>query len=129
VTTTITTSSSIVAERRVAGATRTIRPATGDRPVRNLRRLRLTAYALGRSLRDPRRLPGHWATPAFAARVDRVRAQLLPIRTLAALADSFGREHGVDEVVVRLAYGLRWLELSGVLDERPWRLHCRPRPR
>lgn len=74
-------------------------------------------------------MPHTWATPAFAARLDRVRAQLLPIRTLAALADSFGREHGADDQLVRMAYGLRWLELSGAVDERPWRLHCRARPR
>ena len=74
-------------------------------------------------------MPGAWSTPAFAERLDRVRAQLLPIRSLAALADSFTREGGTDDPTVRLAYGMRSLELSGVLDERPWRLHCTPRPR
>ena len=80
-------------------------------------------------MRTPSRLPRAWRTAHFATRIDRVRAQLLPIRTLAALADSYTREHGTDDTVVRLAYGLRWLELSGVLDERPWRLHCTPHPR
>ncbi len=100
-----------------------------ERPVRHIRRLRLTAWALRRMLTDPCRLPGAWRSPQFATRLDRIRAQLLPIRSLAALADSFTREHGTDDTAVRLAYGLRWLELSGVLDERPWRLHCAPPPR
>lgn len=104
-------------------------PIAAERPLRSIRRLRVTAWALGRMLRTPSRLPGAWRTAHFATRIDRVRAQLLPIRTLAALADSYTREHGTDDTVVRLAYGLRWLELSGVLDERPWRLHCTPHPR
>ena len=74
-------------------------------------------------------MPSAWCAPAFGTRVDRVRTQLLPIRSLSALADSFAREHGTNDQVVRLAYALRWLELTGVLDERPWRLHCAPRPR
>jgi hypothetical protein len=105
----------------------TIAPA--DLPRRSIRRLRVTAWMLRRMLRDPRRMPGTWSAPGFAERLDRVRAQLLPIRSLAALADSFTREGIADDPTVRLAYGLRWLELSGVLDERPWRLHCTPRPR
>lgn len=97
-----------------------------ERPVRSIRRLRVTAWALRRMLRTPARLPGSWRTAHFAMHLDRVRSQLLPIRSLAALADSYTREHGTDDTVVRIAYGLRWLELSGVLDERPWRLHCTP---
>ena len=97
--------------------------APADLPPRSIRRLRVTAWMLRRMLRDPRRMPGTWSAPGFAERLDRVRAQLLPIRSLAALADSFSREHGSDDIVVRLAYALRWLELTGALDERPWRLH------
>jgi len=103
--------------------------APADLPPRSIRRLRVTAWMLRRMLRDPRRMPGTWSAPGFAERLDRVRAQLLPIRSLAALADSFTREGGTDDSTVHLAYGLRWLELSGVLDERPWRLHCTPRLR
>ena len=101
----------------------------GHPPQRSIRRLRVTAWALQRMLRTPTRLPVAWRTVHFATRLDRVRSQLLPIRSLAALADSYTREHGTDDTAVRLAYGLRWLELSGVLDERPWRLHCTPHPR
>lgn len=115
-------------EPPIAGSGASVVAATQP-PSGHIRRLRLSAWMLGRVLRDPRRMPGAWCTPAFAARLDRVRAQLLPIRSLSALADSFGREHGADDPLVRLAYGLRWLELTGALDERPWRLHCRPRPR
>jgi hypothetical protein len=71
--------------------------------------------------------------------VDRVRAQLLPIVSLSALADSYAREHGTRQArtgadrlfrdaEVDLAYALRWLELTGRLDERPWRLLCGPGP-
>jgi hypothetical protein len=100
-------------------------PPTDRRPT-HVRRLRLTAAALRRFLDEPGRLPDAWRTTAFSARVDRVRAQLLPIRSLAALATSFSREHDTRDPVVRLAYGLRWLELTGIVEERPWRLHCAP---
>jgi hypothetical protein len=137
------------------GTVPAVRTSADERPVRHIRRLRLGACALARLRRDPHRLPPGWRSPAFAARVDRVRAQLLPIGSLAALADSYAREHQLAgretrpgathrEVTgrrrrggqredlapaertaeVRLAYALRWLELSGVIDERPWRLHC-----
>ena len=88
-----------------------------------MRRLRLTAAALHRSLGRQRPLPPSWQTTGFSERLDRTRAQLLPIRSLAALADSFCREHGTDDPVIRIAYGLRWLELSGQVEERPWRIH------
>lgn len=101
-------------------------PVPGGAPRRapSVRRLRITAAALDRMLAGRRRLPPAWGSPGFTERLDRTRAQLLPIRSLAALADSFCREHGTDDLVVRIAYGLRWLELSGQLEERPWRLHC-----
>jgi hypothetical protein len=118
-------------------------PATPSVPVlpavRGIRCLRLGAYALARTLRQPARIPRAWRDPGFAARIDRVRAQLLPIRSLAALADSYAREHPVatpgvgspalagPSPEVRLAYATRWLELTGRLDERPWRVICPPR--
>lgn len=90
---------------------------------RHLRRLRATSWTLARLLRTPARIPGAWRSPQFAARLDQVRIGLLPIRSLASLADSYDREHARDDPAVRLAYALRWLELSAGLDERPWRLH------
>ncbi len=97
-------------------------PITRERST-HLRRLRATSWTLARLLRHPARIPGAWRSPQFAARLDRVRIGLLPIRSLAALADSYSREHAHDDPAVRLAYALRWLELSAGLDERPWRLH------
>ncbi|MFN8621106.1 MAG: hypothetical protein U0869_10215 [Chloroflexota bacterium] len=110
----------------MTAATATAHPVTRSEvppPIPQVRRLRLTAAALQRLLRRPGRVPAAWTVPTFERRVDRTRAQLLPIRSLAALADSFGREHGTDDPAIRLAYGLRWLELQGVVEELPWRLH------
>jgi hypothetical protein len=125
----VATRTLVAADRPTTGV---VAPGAGvadERPVRHVRHLRATAWAVGRALRDPRRVPGTWRSPGFAARVDRVRAQLLPIPSLSSLADSFTREHGLDDDAVRVAYGLRWLELSGQVDERPWRLVCTPPPR
>jgi len=61
-----------------------------------------------------------------------VRSHLRPIRTAAALAASFGREafHGraapgsprvLGDSAVRVAYAVRWLELSENGIRPPWR--------
>jgi hypothetical protein len=129
-------SPSVAAGRAGAGALALDGAAADGRPTRHIRRLRISAWALSRALRDPRRLPAGWSATAFAGRVDRVRAQLLPIASLSALVDSYAREHGRrdpgvgtdtrglfrDPAEVELAYALRWLELTGRLDVRPWRL-------
>jgi hypothetical protein len=122
----VVTDTVLAPEPGVAGVTDLGRAVPAPEPVRHIRRLRATAWMLGRLLRDPRRMPGAWRAATFADRVDRVRVGILPIRSLAALADSYAREHATDDPAVRIAYGMRWLELSAGLDERPWRLHCTP---
>jgi len=70
-------------------------------------------------------LPRRWSTVAFAREVAAVRAQLAPIRSRKALAESFGREAAVAATLtpptidppeppgpVRVAYAIRWLELG-----------------
>ena len=71
-----------------------IRPGTALRrtaraPYRDLPR---DALLLLRSLRDHPRDAGLWGEPAFAREVDRIRAQLAPIRDRRGLAASYGRE-------------------------------------
>ena len=115
---------------RAAAATAGVAPAgLSPRRIPSVRRLRVSAAAIHRLLLALHRMPPAWQTPGFTSRLDRTRAQLLPIRSLAALADSFCREHGTDDPVVRIAYALRWLELSGQVEERPWRLHRTAVPR
>jgi len=109
-------------------STRTARPARLLVPP-SARRLRATAGALERLLRRPER-PDGWADPELAVAIDRVRGHLRPIHTLAALAESWSREHALllhrAPLEIRLAYAVRWLEIAGRLDERPWRLICPP---
>jgi hypothetical protein len=77
---------------------------------------------------EPLSLPPRWTTVPFGREVDRTRAQLVPIRSRAALATSFSREASVAVTrfaepaplmppgPVRVAYAIRWLELG---DDRP----------
>jgi hypothetical protein len=102
------------------------------------RRLRSGAWLLQRSWRRPHRLPAGWRSERFASNVDRARRQLQPIRTLAALADSFGREsvlvsparpdqrrrHGSSRSPVEVAYLTRWIELDGGRELHGWRTIC-----
>ncbi|MEO5884268.1 MAG: hypothetical protein ABIQ58_01955 [Candidatus Limnocylindrales bacterium] len=64
-----------------------------------------------------------WAGVTFQRRVERIRRQLAPLRTQAALVASYGREaghRGVDGRArgvrppspLQVAYALRWLELA-----------------
>ncbi|MFO1539603.1 MAG: hypothetical protein ACKOTZ_04015 [Chloroflexota bacterium] len=87
------------------------------------------AAAVARILSRAGARPDAWADPGLGDAIDRVRRQLLPIGSLAALSASWTREHAVHAAVseggrvtceVRLAYAVRWLELTGAVDERPW---------
>lgn len=66
---------------------------------------------------------GRWASAAFQRRVARAYRQLAPMRSRAALADSYGREaarrlertRSVERrsvTALQVAYALRWLELG-----------------
>jgi hypothetical protein len=84
--------------------------------------LAFEALRLQRSTQDAARGTAEAAAETLAAEVLAVRAQLTPVSTQAALADSYRREafHIVSEfgcdrpepTAIRLAYALRWLELG-----------------
>jgi hypothetical protein len=99
------------------------------------RELPRDALLLLRNLRDrPPRDAGPWGEPAFAREVDRIRAQLAPIRDRRGLAASWGREafrvHGQDPRdapgaharprASRAAYAVRWLELGDGIRRPAW---------
>ena len=80
---------------------------------------------------EPIDAPRRWTTPAFAAEVDRTRAQLAPIRTRDALLASFRREASISATrghpedgrpagPVRVAYAIRWLELGDGRGRPVW---------
>ena len=81
---------------------------------------------------EPLSLPPRWTTVPFGREVDRTRAQLVPIRTRAALAASFSREASVAVTrfaepaplmppgPVRVAYAIRWLELGDARPRAAW---------
>jgi hypothetical protein len=84
-----------------------------------------------RSLRDRPRDAGSWGEPVFAREVDRVRAQLAPIRDRRGLAASYAREafrvHGSGRSEAparprasRAAYAVRWLELGDGARRPAW---------
>jgi hypothetical protein len=95
------------------------------------RTLALDALRLRRALRDPQRLAGTWAEPAFAREVELVRLHLAPLRRRSALTASFGREAfqalggSVPKPAallgaVRVAYALRWVELGDGRQRPAW---------
>jgi hypothetical protein len=59
--------------------------------------------------------PRRWKAAGFGRRVEDVRCQLAPIVAPDLLQDSFAREAAPSEPV-RIAYAVRWLELS---ESRP----------
>jgi hypothetical protein len=75
---------------------------------------------------EPVDLPRRWTGLAFRREVERTRAQLAPIRSRDALAASYSREASIAATrtgtepapldippgPVRVAYGIRWLELG-----------------
>jgi hypothetical protein len=93
-------------------------PARDPVPVPT-RVLALDALQLLRRRRAEEPWVGPWSDPAFRAQVEVIRAQLAPIRSRRALADSFTREAyrmtggavPADIGPLRLAYALCWLEL------------------
>jgi hypothetical protein len=95
------------------------------------RALALDAIRLRRALRDPKRLAGRWAEPAFAREVELVRFHLAPLRRRSGLTASYGREAfqalGGAEAnpaealgAVRVAYALRWVELGDGRQRPAW---------
>ena len=109
--------------------------ATGLGPVQAPHRtLALDALVVTRTLRDHPRDADPWGEPAFAREVDRIRAQLAPIRDRRGLAASWGREafrvHGQDPRdapdaharprASRAAYAVRWLELGDGIRRPAW---------
>ena len=97
------------------------------------RELPRDALLLLRNLRDrPPRDAGPWGEPAFAREVDRIRAQLAPIRDRRGLAASWAREafrvHGTGPTdgtlsqprASRAAYLVRWLELGDGIRRPAW---------
>ena len=98
------------------------------------RALALDAVRLLRTLRDRPRDAGSLGEPAFAREVDRIRAQLAPIRDRRGLAASYAREafrvHGTDDPETpgapvtprpsRAAYAIRWLELGDGTRRPAW---------
>jgi len=102
------------------------------------RALALDAAQLTRLLQRVSGRPGRWSAPSFVREVDLVRSHLRPIRSHASLAASFGREafHGraapgspqaFAGSAVRVAYALRWLELTDEAIRPVWRelIACR----
>jgi hypothetical protein len=124
-----------VIDRSLAGAPHFVDPA---------RRLRSGAWLLKRSWRHPHRLPAGWRSEQFADAVDAIRLQLVPIRTLGGLVDSFAREGMHIETraasappptsMVRrrtrpsspleVAYLARWIELDAGTTLGAWRHMC-----
>ena len=109
-------------------------PATARAAIRTPRReLPRDALLLLRNLRDRPRDAGPWGEPAFAREVERIRAQLAPIRDRRGLAASWAREAfrvlGPEGVVPdspsrprasRAAYLVRWLELGDGIRRPAW---------
>jgi len=95
------------------------------------RALALDALRVLRMFRDRPRDAGPWGEPAFAREVDRIRAQLAPIRDRRGLAASYAREafrvHASDGPdaparprASRAAYAVRWLELGDGTRRPAW---------
>jgi hypothetical protein len=110
---------------RPLGFDRIVPPALARDDGRDLARIALDVVV--RSL-DPASIPPRWSTRAFGREVALVRAQLAPILSRKALAESFRREAAVAATAtpssveppeppgpVRGAYAIRWLEL---VDDR-----------
>ena len=75
-------------------------------------------------------VPAAWSSGPFVARVEVARRHLAPVTDVAVLAASFGREASnratagrtasIGPGAVRVAYAIRWLEISTGLCMPPW---------
>ena len=101
--------------------------------------LRTQARAVERILTGAAPVPPRWVAPPFVARVELIRAQLRPLRSVVMLLASYereagrvstparatgGREAGLD-APLELAYALRLIELETGLDQAPWTVSVR----
>jgi hypothetical protein len=105
-----------------AGASR--HEQTLPRPPDSHHRLSAAAVCLQRMLDDPDGVMPRWRTRGFVRCVERVRLDLQPIGSHAALAESYGREASRQDPL-ETAYALRWLELANGAARPPWSLLVR----
>jgi hypothetical protein len=82
-------------------------------------RLGSAARCLSEMLRDPSSLGPGWRAHEFQRAVRHIRAELTPIRSRRALADSFARE-ATRSKAIETAYAIRWLELGARTRARSW---------
>lgn len=82
-------------------------------------RLSAAAVCLQHMLDDPEGLMPRWRTRGFVRCVERVRVDLRPIGSHAALAESYGREASRHDPL-ETAYALRWLELANGATRPSW---------
>ena len=101
--------------------------------------LRARARAVERILAGVAPVPPRWVAPPFVARVEVIRAQLRPLRSVAMLLASYGREaarlriqaratggrDGGLDAPLELAYALRLIELETGLDQAPFTMSVR----
>jgi hypothetical protein len=82
-------------------------------------RLSAAAVCLQQMLDDPEGLKPRWRTLGFVRCVERVRIDLRPIGSHAALAESYGREASRHDPL-ETAYAIRWLELANGATRPSW---------
>jgi hypothetical protein len=82
-------------------------------------RLGAAARCLDLMLAERGAMGARWRSPGFAEGVERVRAELIPIVSTDALADSYAREASRGDAV-EAAYALRWLELTTETIRPAW---------
>ena len=82
-------------------------------------RLSAAAVCLQQILDDPAGFNPRWRTRGFVRCVERVRIDLRPISSHAALAKSYGRESSRHDPL-DTAYALRWLELANGTARPSW---------
>ncbi len=101
--------------------------------------LRSRARVVERILTGAAPVPPPWVAPPFVARVELIRSQLRPIRSVAMLLASYDREAGRMSAQARamggrdagldtpleLAYALRLIELETGMDQAPWTMSVR----